>query len=140
MAAGNLCLACGACCASFRVSFYWSEAYDAATGTVPPEITRHVAPLLCAMIGTDQPPRRCVALQGSIGIATWCAIYERRPTVCREFEPVHPDGAANPLCERARQFWGLPPLVESSGGQDENGGEGTLGLRENHAWDRRKEV
>lgn len=110
MKGANPCLACGACCASFRVSFYWSEADEATEGTVPQDMTHHVAPLLSAMVGTDKLPPRCIALQGSIGLAVWCAIYERRPAVCREFEPTGSDGQANPLCERARQIWGLLPL------------------------------
>lgn len=72
--------------------------------------------MLCAMAGTEQQPVRCVALQGSIGIATRCAIYERRLTVCREFESTGPDGRANPRCERARQIRSLPPLAGPSAG------------------------
>ena len=39
MSAANPCLDCGACCASFRVSFYWSEAE--ARG-LPAEMTEQV--------------------------------------------------------------------------------------------------
>jgi Fe-S-cluster containining protein len=48
------CLTCGACCASFRVSFYWAESDEAAVDSVPAALTCQVAPLLCAMKGTDQ--------------------------------------------------------------------------------------
>ncbi|PHM54890.1 hypothetical protein Xhom_02856 [Xenorhabdus hominickii] len=34
----NSCINCGACCAYFRVSFYWAEAEDGG-GTVPTAIT-----------------------------------------------------------------------------------------------------
>jgi hypothetical protein len=30
----NPCVSCGACCAHFRVSFYWAEADDAPGGIV----------------------------------------------------------------------------------------------------------
>src|SRR5690606_40667371 len=32
------CLACGACCAHFRISFHWSEAEPGLGGTVPIEL------------------------------------------------------------------------------------------------------
>jgi Fe-S-cluster containining protein len=105
------CLTCGACCASFRVSFYWSEADAAAGGYVPPEMTCHVAPLICAMQGTDGPHPHCIALQGAVGSAVWCTVYERRPSVCREVTPSGQNGRTNSWCDRARAIWGLPPLL-----------------------------
>ncbi|MBN1287873.1 MAG: YkgJ family cysteine cluster protein [Anaerolineae bacterium] len=36
-------------------------------------------------MGTNQKQPRCVALGGEMGAAVYCAIYERRPTPCREF-------------------------------------------------------
>ena len=35
----NVCQPCGACCAHFRVSFYWAEADDAPGGFVPAALT-----------------------------------------------------------------------------------------------------
>ena len=84
---GDICLTCGACCASFRVSFYWSESDEAVASGVPPDMTCHVAPLLCAMKGTDRPDPWCIALQGSVGGSVWCSIYDRRPSVCHEVVP-----------------------------------------------------
>jgi Fe-S-cluster containining protein len=112
LAAGspNPCLNCGACCAAFRVSFYWSESDQAVAGSVPAEMTCQIAPLLCAMSGTDQPHPRCIALQGNVGMSVWCAIYARRPSVCYEVVPSGPDGTVNAWCDRARATWGLPPL------------------------------
>lgn len=101
---------CLTCCAAFRVSFYWSESDEAVVDSVPAEMTCQVAPLLCAMIGTDQPHPRCIALQGEIGAGVWCAIYGRRPSACHEVVPSGQDGQANRRCDRARARWGLPPL------------------------------
>lgn len=107
----DLCQTCGACCAAFRVSFYWAESDETAADSVPADMTCQVAPLLCAMKGTDQPHPRCVALQGDVGVRVWCAIYERRPSVCREVTPLGQDGLANLWSDRARVIWGLSPLT-----------------------------
>lgn len=104
------CLACGACCAHFRVSFYWTEADDAPGGHVPAALTEHVQQHLRCMRGTNGAPRRCVALQGEIGRAVHCAIYAQRPSPCREFEPWRDDGAPNADCQRLRAARSLPPL------------------------------
>jgi Fe-S-cluster containining protein len=105
------CLTCGACCAAFRVSFYWAESAEAVANAVPADMTCQVAPLLCAMKGTDQPHPRCIALQGSVGVSVCCAIYERRPSVCREVAPSGHSKTADIWCDRARAIWGLPPLT-----------------------------
>jgi Fe-S-cluster containining protein len=107
----DLCQTCGACCAAFRVSFYWAEAGKAVADSVPADMTCQVAPLLCAMKGTDQPHPRCIALQGRVGVRVWCSIYERRPSVCHEVLPSGHGGMANLWCDRARAIWGLPPLM-----------------------------
>ncbi len=41
----NPCMTCGACCAYFRVSFYWAEADDAG-GLVPSALTEPLTPFL----------------------------------------------------------------------------------------------
>jgi hypothetical protein len=116
---GDVCLNCGACCASFRVSFYWSESDEAVMNCVPPEMTWHVAPLLCAMKGTDRLDPWCVALQGSAGVSVRCSIYDRRPSVCHEVAPSGQNGMADFWCDRARSLWGLPPLgLAQAGGQE----------------------
>jgi Fe-S-cluster containining protein len=51
LADSNPCLDCGACCASFRVSFYWSEAE--ARG-LPAELTEQVNAWFSCMAGTNQ--------------------------------------------------------------------------------------
>lgn len=106
----NPCLSCGACCASYRASFYWSEADPACGGVVPPELTEQLDPSRAAMKGTNQPHPRCIALEGQIGIAVRCRIYQRRPSVCREFSVAWEDDLPNERCDKARALWGLPPL------------------------------
>jgi hypothetical protein len=115
----NVCLACGACCAAYRVSFYWAESDETVAECVPAEMTCHVAPLLCAMKGTDKPHPWCIALHGAIGFGVWCSIYERRPSVCRRVHPSGQGGTADFWCDRARAMWGLPPLGPvQTGGQE----------------------
>lgn len=103
------CLSCGACCSSFRVSFYWAEADDAPGGTVPVAMTETVSPHLRCMI-YDRQTRRCQALTGKVGEAVSCSIYPLRSSTCREFSAYGADGLPDPACNQARQKHGLPPL------------------------------
>lgn len=80
----NPCMTCGACCAYFRVSFYWAEGDDA-SGRVPASLTEPVTPFLRCMAGTNQKQPHCKALIGTPGENVSCAIYENRPSTCREF-------------------------------------------------------
>lgn len=98
------CQTCGACCAAFRVSFYWSETDAHPSGTVPQALTTAISPFHVAMRGSERHPARCVALTGEVGAAVGCAIYPLRSSTCREFEA----GSAD--CARARQIHGLAPL------------------------------
>jgi Fe-S-cluster containining protein len=98
------CMKCDACCASFRVSFYWAETDAHPDGTVPQALTVAVSPHFVAMRGTDQRPTRCVALHGDIGHRVACTIYEQRSSTCREFS------LGDSRCEAARLRHGLPPL------------------------------
>ncbi|MDR9891395.1 YkgJ family cysteine cluster protein [Pseudenterobacter timonensis] len=107
----NPCMSCGACCAYFRVSFYWAEAEDGG-GSVPVHLTEPLTPFLRCMSGTNQRESRCAALEGSPGSATRCAIYENRPSPCREFAMSGEDGQVNEACNRARARYGLPPLYK----------------------------
>lgn len=107
----NPCMTCGACCAYFRVSFYWSEADDGG-GPVPAELTEPVAPLLRCMRGTNQKACRCAALEGEVGGAVRCSVYENRPSPCREFAMSGEGGQINEACTRARARYGLPPLYK----------------------------
>lgn len=96
----SLCMTCGACCASFRVSFYWAEADDGG-GTVPAALTEPLDPWRRCMVGTWSDAPRCAALQGEVGQQVGCAVYAQRPSVCRQLE----EGSAQ--CQKARARWRL---------------------------------
>ena len=98
----NPCLDCGACCASFRVSFYWSE--GEARG-LPEELTEQVNAWFSCMTGTNQAQPHCIALAGQVGGTTQCRIYEQRPSPCREVE------AGDSQCVKARAKHSLPALI-----------------------------
>jgi len=104
----NACTRCGACCAAFRVDFHVSEAATLSEWIVP------VTKRLVRMRGTDAAPPRCAALIGEIGTAVRCAVYEHRPSPCREFAPLAPLGIGDEACARARRRHGLPPLTTMS--------------------------
>ena len=102
----NPCLGCGACCACFRVSFHWLEA----EAGVPRDLARELYLHRLVMLGTDVGFPRCAALDGTIGVSVRCAIYEHRPSVCREFLPARKDDDPTNSCDRVRAHHGLPPL------------------------------
>jgi Fe-S-cluster containining protein len=79
------CTSCGACCASFRVDFSVCE-LDTQQGQVPSGLTVEVTVNTARMLGTDHVPVRCAALSGKLGLKVNCAIYEWRPSPCRDFE------------------------------------------------------
>ncbi|TGD74862.1 YkgJ family cysteine cluster protein [Mangrovimicrobium sediminis] len=110
MSSTSPCLTCGACCAFFRVSFYWGETQGAGGG-VPDNLTEQCGPLRSCMSGTNNPAPRCTALLGDVGGAVRCTIYDNRPSPCRDFQRSGEDGQENADCDRARAAHGLPPLV-----------------------------
>jgi Fe-S-cluster containining protein len=57
-----------------------------------------------------KPPTRCCSLEGTVGQATRCSIYEQRSSVCREFESSWSQGVQNVDCDAARAAFGLAPL------------------------------
>ena len=97
----NVCQQCGACCASFRVSFYWAEAVQRGLAD---SCTERVNPHLVSMAGTNRPATRCCALQGEVGKQVACLVYPARPSPCRELQP------GDDKCSRARARYGLAPL------------------------------
>ena len=103
----NPCMTCGACCACFRVSFYWAEADEAEGGTIPAAMAVRLNDFRWAMLGTEKRQKRCVALQGQIGKHVSCGIYDRRPSQCREFRVSWEDGIRNAMCDRARATYGM---------------------------------
>lgn len=98
------CLACGACCAAYRVDFA-AEQMDHLGGCVPGGLAEELTDSLWRMRGTDHASPRCAALTGKVGVRAACGIYEWRPDPCRELEPGS-DG-----CLRARARHGLPALA-----------------------------
>lgn len=95
------CIICGACCASFRVSFYWGETDLLQVDGVPETFTEKLNHHRVAMRGTNQKNPRCHCLQGELNDLVSCSIYENRPTPCREFMP------GEPRCHEARQKHGI---------------------------------
>ena len=101
----NVCQQCGACCAYFRVSFYWAEATKLGLpDSYVEQLDRHRG----AMAGTNHCAGGCRALQGEIGKQVRCLQYPARPSPCRE---VHP---GDEKCNRARAKHGLEPLDSRS--------------------------
>jgi hypothetical protein len=109
----NPCLRCGACCAHYRVSFYWGEADPEQGGMVPPDLVQGIDGFRRCMNGTNQSNPCCIALQGEIGQEVHCTIYENRPTpatrhgrrvVCRRStSPCSGRGAAGRAAIRDQQ-------------------------------------
>ena len=114
----NPCLQCGACCAMFRASFYWTETDDFTPGGVPSEMTVRINDFVVAMKGTQRHPPYCIALSGTIGEKVCCSIYEHRSSACREFEPSWQSDRGDPRCNQARLAWGLKPLSPESWHRD----------------------
>jgi Fe-S-cluster containining protein len=94
-------MSCGACCASFRVSFYWAEAE--ANG-LPENLTERLNDRFSCMAGTNSEAPRCAALQGTVGESAVCTAYAQRPSPCREVQP------GDVQCLKARAKHGLPAL------------------------------
>lgn len=110
MSDSNPCLSCGACCAHFRVSFFWGECQSAG-GIVPDDQVVLITPHRVAMRGTEHKPVRCTALLGEVGQGVRCTLYEQRSSTCREFEASWVNGEHNPHCDAARSAHGLSPLM-----------------------------
>ncbi len=101
------CLSCGACCARFRISYYWGE-------KVPEGYFHETNPMFRSLKSQkDEEGRpRCQALQGEIGKEVACGIYENRPSPCRDFKHSYEDGGPREeRCDQARASIGLAPLT-----------------------------
>ena len=83
----DACLSCGACCAFFRVSFYWAEGIS-----MPEHYTEPVTAVYSCMAGTNQASPRCIALQGS--------------SSCKEVQ------IADDQCNKARRAHNMIPFVQ----------------------------
>jgi Fe-S-cluster containining protein len=112
-AAPTPCTRCGACCATYRVSFPRTELDEAPGGVVPAHLTERIDDRGVLMRGTAEASPRCVALRGSVGVAVSCSIYECRPSPCRAFASGAAFGHGDIGCGDARRLHGLPPLPGS---------------------------
>lgn len=120
MSSRHPCQTCGACCAYYRVSFYWREAEEAVGGRhgpVPVELTEDRDEFHRTMRGTEHKHHvRCVALEGKVGGEVSCSIYTLRPSPCRDFQASFEDGEHRPRCDEARARYDLPPLARKDWG------------------------
>lgn len=106
------CQKCGACCSSYRVSFYWREA-EASDNlfAVPQNFWEEGSGHYRTMKGTESKHSpKCVALKGKVGEFVSCTIYNNRPSPCRNFEASFEYGIHKPRCDEARKKHGLSPL------------------------------
>ncbi|WP_293937834.1 YkgJ family cysteine cluster protein [Iodobacter sp.] len=101
------CQTCGACCANFRVSFYWGETDAAPQGSVPTTLTIPISPHYVAMRGSTSKPCRCIALGGQVGESVSCSIYTNRSSTCREVV------AGDEQCNKARVAHGMEKIAEA---------------------------
>lgn len=112
------CLSCGACCASYRVSFDVEESKlnnKNRDWCVPVNMTENNGNSTFSMKGTNQKHRpSCFALKGEIGKKVTCEIYINRPSPCRQFTASFEDGKRHPRCDEARKKHGLKPLRPES--------------------------
>lgn len=104
------CMACGACCAYFRVSFPTVETNDVSGHEVPLDETLFLNDSQRYMKGTQGATPRCIALEGHVGFNVKCTIYENRPSSCRTFNLSWKDDIGNARCDLARGAFGLQPF------------------------------
>lgn len=107
------CQKCGACCASFRVSFYWMQAENYIENSVPQSFVEDLDLSTRCMKGTSDKHRpKCMALSGKVGKNVNCSIYLNRPSPCRNFKASYEAGRQEPRCDLAREKHGLRPLTK----------------------------
>ena len=94
----DICMHCGACCANYRVSFYWAEGE---TLGIPEEMTVKVNDFYTCMKGTETKPVRCIALVGEVGNSVACQIYDKRSSTCQSVQ------VGDEQCIKARHHYGL---------------------------------
>ena len=97
----DACLSCGACCAFYRVSFYWAEGEN-----LPEHMVEPLTSVYSCMSGTNQPQPRCIALEGEVGKHVSCSVYEHRSSSCKEVQ------AGDTQCLKARKAAGLIPMID----------------------------
>ncbi len=109
------CQRCGACCASFRVAFYWREGEASEhESAVPKELWEELTDNQRCMKGTaNKHQPKCIALSGRVGENVSCSIYNNRSSTCRQFQASFENGKKNPRCDEARAKHGLKPLQKA---------------------------
>ncbi len=112
----NVCQACGACCATLRVTFPADEADIHPGGSVPAGFAERYGNVFCMKTTADG---RCLALRGEVGRGVSCRIYSQRPSSCRDFGPMAALGRGDQACNDARRRCGLPLLevMDDDGGR-----------------------
>ncbi len=108
----NPCFECGQCCQRFRVSFYHGQLATNVAAGVPLAMVTQITPHLVCMKGTEPGKQACIALEFTNARGYRCAIYDQRPSPCREFDCYDAVGAVNPRCNALRIAVGLVPLLE----------------------------
>ena len=96
-------MTCGACCAFFRVSFYWAEATMLAV-PIPARLTEQISPFHRCMSGTNQKNPRCIALAGTPGQNACCTIYENTIVHMQRFDHVCENGEVNEACQYVQEL------------------------------------
>lgn len=109
----KICTKCGACCAYFRILLSPADLLLMENHLLDRHISmvEQIGDYLYIMKGTSSPNSRCVALEGEIGKLVKCKIYEIRPQICKDFNPLTEDGNINAYCNKARQKYNLPLLT-----------------------------
>ncbi|MGA7433767.1 MAG: YkgJ family cysteine cluster protein [Xanthobacteraceae bacterium] len=95
------CQSCGACC-SFSAEWpRFSLESEADIGRIPSALVDDAR----GRMRCDGD--RCAALVGEVGVAASCAIYDRRPDVCKACMP------GDDACRTARRHFGIyaPPSM-----------------------------
>lgn len=106
------CQTCGACCASYRVAFYWLAAAPETENAIPLNFVEDLDESYRCMKGTNSKHHpSCCALKGRVGQFVSCDIYTSRPQPCRSFQASFENGQANSRCDEARAKHGLSPLT-----------------------------
>lgn len=107
----NPCITCGACCAYYKVTFYWGEMSEEIPNGVPSSLCERYNDYKAVMKGTNNAEPRCVALVGTIGKRVFCRIHHCKPSVCKEIEPSFKNGERETKCDKARLAYGLPLIT-----------------------------
>jgi hypothetical protein len=93
------CRSCGACCSYSAEWPRFSLESEADLARIPSALVDEEGG------GMRCDGNRCAALAGEIGVATFCAIYDRRPDVCKACMP------GDDACRIARRHFGISAPV-----------------------------